>query len=584
MGIFGAMTTAVAGLQAQSYALENISGNIANSQTSGYKRIETSFSDMVMSVGQSAARQSAGSVLARSRPTNMIQGAVNRSEVDTHMAINGDGYFQVQTKVGETDGLAQFSGANLYTRRGDFVMDREGYLVNGAGYYLMGIPVDPATGNPKGDVAEVLQLSTGFLQARQSTRIEYAANLPSNPRVGQLSPGDYTVNPTLGPAAAATSPRLVDKAYSNIDLSVTPATDKFSFDIVANNGSTKNTYPITLTAASGGSDSIVDITEAVAAINAQLPSGSNITAAVGTGADAGKIVLTSTITGASSQLSVGNVVKTGTTSPTTSLGLDSSTAAAKGTNAIPAGSGNVTAADVGTFQRQSLEGGSTSAYDSLGTKRNVQLRWAKTGKSPDTWNLFYQQDSAATGSQVMWKNVGSDFVFDASGKLTTPSGGKITIPNMMIDGANLGNITFEYGSTGLTQFSTTQGNVDVTLIDQDGYASGSLISVGVSDDGRVTANYTNGQQVDVAEIPLYQFNGDSELKRLDGNAFMVTRESGPPMKMNATSIAGQALEGSNTDIAEEFSRMIITQQAYSANSRIITTANDMMQDVLNIVR
>lgn len=142
MGIFGALTTAVGGLQAQSYAIENISGNIANSQTTAFKRIDTSFSDLVSdsTVGQ----QKAGGVLAMSRSTNTVQGDIQAASVDTLMAINGDGYFVVQKPSGFPDGSPVFAGNDLYTRRGDFQLDKNGYLVNGSGYYLEGLPIYPA--------------------------------------------------------------------------------------------------------------------------------------------------------------------------------------------------------------------------------------------------------------------------------------------------------------------------------------------------------------------------------------------------------------------------------------------------------
>ena len=89
MGIFGAMTTAITGLRAQSTALEHISNNIANSQTTGYKRTETSFVDLVPD--SPAKVQALGVVNANSRPTNDVQGDVSTSDTETHIAINGDG-------------------------------------------------------------------------------------------------------------------------------------------------------------------------------------------------------------------------------------------------------------------------------------------------------------------------------------------------------------------------------------------------------------------------------------------------------------------------------------------------------------
>ncbi len=136
MGIFGALTTAVGGLRAQSYSLENISGNIANSQTTAFKRIDTSFLDLIPPTG--LTNQLAGSVTTSSRSTNTVQGDVQSASVATYMAINGTGFFSVQKPGTFTDGQPVFDGVDRYTRRGDFQIDKSGYLVNGAGYLSAG--------------------------------------------------------------------------------------------------------------------------------------------------------------------------------------------------------------------------------------------------------------------------------------------------------------------------------------------------------------------------------------------------------------------------------------------------------------
>src|ERR1043166_9432189 len=148
MGIFDAMTTAVTGLQAQSFALQNISGNIANSQTTGFKETNTSVQDLVMAATPNA--QTSGSVLASSVATNSVQGAIQSEGVSTYMAVNGEGYFIVARPTSVSGNQPVFNGVTLYTRRGDFQENSQGYLVNGAGYYLMGIPIDRSTGNPIG--------------------------------------------------------------------------------------------------------------------------------------------------------------------------------------------------------------------------------------------------------------------------------------------------------------------------------------------------------------------------------------------------------------------------------------------------
>ncbi|MGA7955930.1 MAG: flagellar hook-basal body complex protein, partial [Xanthobacteraceae bacterium] len=113
MGIFDALTTAVAGLQAQSFALQNISGNIANSQTTGYKETDTSFQDLVSQASQN--QQTADGVIASSVATNTVQGTINSTQVSTDMAINGDGWFVVAQPTRFTDNQPVFSGVTDFT-------------------------------------------------------------------------------------------------------------------------------------------------------------------------------------------------------------------------------------------------------------------------------------------------------------------------------------------------------------------------------------------------------------------------------------------------------------------------------------
>src|SRR5215213_526856 len=205
MGIFGALTTAVTGLRAQSFALENISGNIANSQTTAFKRVDTSFMDLIPD--NPPSKQLSGTVTANARATNTVQGDFQSASIGTFMAINGDGFFVVQKPEGFVDGRPTFGGSDLYTRRGDFSTDKNGYLVNGAGYYLMGIPVDATTGNLVGSVPQLLKFDSVFLPSLPTTHIHYHANLASYPLTSAhdtgipgselLNPADYTVDPTV---------------------------------------------------------------------------------------------------------------------------------------------------------------------------------------------------------------------------------------------------------------------------------------------------------------------------------------------------------------------------------------------------
>ena len=109
-------------------------------------------------------------------------------------------------------------------------------------------------------------------------------------------------------------------------------------------------------------------------------------------------------------------------------------------------------------------------------------------------------------------------------------------------------------------------------------------SVGVGTNGRIVGNYSNGRNLDLAEISVATFNGTNFLKRVNGGAFEVTDASGQALFGKAGTIVGSSLEGSNTDIADEFTKLIVTQQAYSANTKVITTSNTMVQDLLNVLR
>lgn len=224
MDVFSALQTAVSGLKAQSFSLSNISGNIANSQTTGYKRIDTSFVDML--VDGDARSQTAGSVAAFSELTNSVQGNKVSTGVSTNMALDGQGFFVVRKKTTDAGGAESFSNANLFTRRGDFAPDKDGYLVNGAGAYLVGASLDPVTGQTTG--TGPIKISNAIIPAKPTTTITYSANLPKSPATtnaastdGLLSAFSDGTDPRVTPANGATTGTVSEaNAQSFIDNSI----------------------------------------------------------------------------------------------------------------------------------------------------------------------------------------------------------------------------------------------------------------------------------------------------------------------------------------------------------------------------
>jgi flagellar hook protein FlgE len=668
MGIFGALTTAVTGMRAQSFALENISGNIANSQTTAFKRIDTSFQDLIPD--SSPSKQLSGNVTVTSRSTNTVQGDIQTSSISTFMAINGDGYFVVQKPSSFVDNRPIFDGINLFTRRGDFQPNKDGYLVNGAGYFLEGIPVDATTGNLVGSVPQLLKFQNDFLPAQQTTEIDYRANLSSYPLTPShdvnvlgselLNPADFTANPLAIPSqpasivgtGAAVTPDAIASITGSNDISGLTLT---AADSIIINGQTINLaigdnmaaiaakidaqFATTgvhaaivsnkLQLTSGTADTAVDVqngstltllTSLGLSINKTNPTnlltqhtvaqgqtmviqfGGNPATTITFGTGAGEVstladlstALSTLLTGGTGSVNAanGNITLTSanmTDAITVSGDADHANFGMRTVSALPSNQ-TVVANDLTAFINESIGGGAITAYDTTGSPVNIQLRWAKTDSTTlgaghtNNWNLFYQMNSLATGTESAWQNVGTNFTFAANGQMD-PAVTNLTLPNVTVDGVVLGNVELVFGSGGLTQFSDPNGNVQVNQLQQNGFAAGSLQSVSVNDKGRVVGAYSNGRTIDLAQITLANFNGPNNLKRIDGGAFEVTDESGPAVYGGAPGkIVNSSLEGSNTDIADEFTKLIVTQQAYSANTRVISTTNEMVQDLMNMLR
>lgn len=175
--LFSALTVAVGGLTAQSNALGNISDNLSNAQTIGFKSIGTNFESLVTL--SNASTNDPGGVRATPSYQNDVQGNLVQSETTTSLAITGQGFFAVEPAVQNADGTTSFSGNIAFTRQGDFTLNKDGFLVNGSGFFLTGYSVSSA-GVVNTSTTDPIQISALLNNPVASTQATYDANLPSS--------------------------------------------------------------------------------------------------------------------------------------------------------------------------------------------------------------------------------------------------------------------------------------------------------------------------------------------------------------------------------------------------------------------
>lgn len=191
MSLFGAMNTAISGLTAQSAAFSNISDNVSNSQTVGYKRVDTNFIDYLTT--SDATQNDSGAVVATPDYVNNVQGTITQTDNPLGLAIAGQGFFAVSQQTGQVNNNPTFDQQQFYTRAGDFQMDKNGYLVNSAGEYLNGWPVtvDPTTGANvvNQNTLNPIQVTQTVYNPEPTTTVNMSANLPATPATGTATAG-----------------------------------------------------------------------------------------------------------------------------------------------------------------------------------------------------------------------------------------------------------------------------------------------------------------------------------------------------------------------------------------------------------
>jgi flagellar hook protein FlgE len=225
-------------------------------------------------------------------------------------------------------------------------------------------------------------------------------------------------------------------------------------------------------------------------------------------------------------------------------------------------------------------------YDSLGTEHDATVTYTKT--SATTWTYAVALPSGDTTGSA---NTTGTLTFDANGNLTSPAANVAGVSfTGLSDGAADLTMKFNlYGSTGSSLVTQTAGTSNTSNTYQDGFTSGAYQGFTVDGTGTITATFDNNHTTVIGQVAVATVANTAGLVRDGGNNFTVTAASGQ-ISVGSAGAGGRAqivdneLEGSNVDISQEFSNLIVAQRAFEANSKTVTTFDTVTQDAISMIR
>jgi flagellar hook protein FlgE len=229
-------------------------------------------------------------------------------------------------------------------------------------------------------------------------------------------------------------------------------------------------------------------------------------------------------------------------------------------------------------------------YDSLGRPQTLTMGFLKTAANDWQVEIYATDPATVTAGAVALGSGTVTFNGDGSLATNTLDGVGITIDWAAATGADDSTVTFDLGTAGetngLTQFASP---TNVAFVLQNGAEVGELNGVRIDEAGFIIASFTNGEERRLYQLPVATFANPAGLDPRSGNVFAQTERSGEfnlrvAGRGGAGQLAPSALEAANVDLADEFTKMIVTQRAYSANSRVITTTNSMLEELIQISR
>lgn len=241
----------------------------------------------------------------------------------------------------------------------------------------------------------------------------------------------------------------------------------------------------------------------------------------------------------------------------------------------------------------SSHGATAEIYDSLGSKHTVSIKWAKTGTTSDggtEWSMIIQVPEPAeinfSGSGPRNVLTGS-LRFNSNGSLASfnPAGFSFTANNGSAAGQSV-RLNFGLGTdfNGLTSFDKKSSTDSIA---QDGYAGGTLTNLKVDENGTIIGTFSNGKSFGLAQVAVATFTNQEGLHAEGENVFSMTSNSGEAVIGTAGSgdkgtIAAAKLEASNVDLSRALTQLIVIQRGYQANSKTITTSDEMLNTLLQL--
>lgn len=582
MSLFGSLSAGVSGLTAQGQAMSVISDNLANTTTIGYKTNQYLFSQLVTSSGLSGTLYNAGGVSASTQREQTVQGSLQSTDSSTDLALSGNGFFVTVNTPTVSDQTSYF-----YTRDGSFSEDKQGLLEHSSGTYLLGWPTDS-----EGDIANLqdlqpVQLQTVGSSARATSSLSIGLNL-------NASESDYNMDETLTPAATVPTDNTQGRIIANLQ------------QVVADPTKAQYLTDVTMYDSQGGSH---DVSLAF------IKTGDNQWqyAAYTDGSD-----IINQTPGQNTMIGYGTLEFNGDGS-LKNVTVRNTQGALQSSGSLPVDwSGGVPQGNV-TFNFGSYTGGYSIGQDQLesaglGVENGVQAvavdqtKAAAAGATLPASDVQFTIDNTS-GTPMMDATIGgvaatpvaipspltgaTTLEFDNGLSMTiTPdltasipaAGSTATLGTGTMSATLVNPLNTGVGTDGVIQQASSYNSL---FNNQDGFGAGTLGSVSVDANGYVIGSFTNGETKKLYKLVIAEFQNPSALDPINGNLFTQTDESGKPLYKqagvgNTATVKDGALEQSTVDIAGQFSNMIVTQRAFQASSKTISTVDQMLNDLLQI--